>query len=82
MNPQEIVTLLKGAPFEPFAIYISDGSWYPVKHPDQVIVTPRAVHVGIGGNGRKGVVQEVVICALVHITRLGPIPKAKTRPRK
>jgi hypothetical protein len=73
--------ILERRPFEPFIIYMSDGSSYPVKHPDQIILTPRAAHVGIGRNGGRPVAQDVVICSLGHITRLGPVPRT-TRKRK
>ena len=81
MNVQEVENLLATRPFEAFGLYMSDGSAYPVTHPDQVILTPRAVHVGLG-RGRNGrVVRDVVICALVHVTRLGPVPKrSRKRP--
>ena len=79
MNVQEVEKLLTSKPFEPFGIYMSDGSAYAVTHPDQVILTPRATHVGIGSSRNGRVMREVVICALVHITRLGPVPKT---PRK
>ena len=82
MNLQEVERMLTTTPFEPFGIYMSDGSAYPVTHPDQVILTPRAAHVGIGSapNGRGRAVREVVICALVHVTRLGPLPDGQPRP--
>lgn len=81
MNAREVEKLLSAKPFEPFGIYLSDGSAYRVTHPDQVILTPRVAHVGIG-RGRNGrVVRDVVICALVHITRLGPVPKPKPNRR-
>ena len=82
MRLEEITKLVKRTPFAPFGIYMSDGSAYPVKHPDQIILTPRAVYVGISGNGRDPVAQEVVICDLVHITRLGPVPKRRTKRGK
>ena len=82
MNVKEVETLLTAKPFEPFGIYLSDGSAYAIVHPDQAILTPRAIHVGIT-NGRKGrVAQEVVICALTHVTRLGPVPKTRSPRRK
>ncbi len=79
MDVREVEKLLTTRPFEPFSIYMSDGSAYPVTHPDQIILTHRAAHVGIGGAHNGRVVRDVVICALVHITRLGPVPKT---PRK
>ena len=82
MNVREVEKLLSTRPFEPFGLYMSDGSAYPVTHPDQVILTPRAAHVGIGGARNGRVVRDVVICALVHITRLGPVPKGPRKRRK
>ena len=83
MRPDEITRLLKRRPFEPFTLCMSDGSSYPVRHPDQVIVTPRAAYVGVRVNGKRGLDQDVVICDLVHVTRLGPLAKrgAKGRSR-
>lgn len=82
MNVREVEKLLTAKPFEPFGIYLSDGSAYGVTHPDQVILTPRVAHVGIG-RGRNGrVVRDVVICALVHVTRLGPVPRTQPKRRK
>ena len=82
MNAQEVEKLLTARPFEPFGIYMSDGSAYPVSHPDQVILTSRVAHIGIGGARNGRVVRDVVICALVHVTRLGPVPKAPRKRRK
>ena len=83
MNVREVEKRLTAKPFEPFGIYLADGSAYGVTHPDQVMLTPRVAHVGIGrGRGRNGrVVRDVVICALVHITRLGPVAKPKPKRR-
>ena len=82
MNAKEVEKLLTAKPFDPFGIYLSDGSAYPVTHPDQVILTPRVAHIGIG-SGRNGrVARDDVIRALVHITRLGPVPKASRKRRK
>jgi hypothetical protein len=81
MRPAEVLKLLRRAPFEPFAIFLSDGSRYEVRHPDQVILTPRAIYVGIAGNGRSTVAQDVVICDLVHVTRLVPARRPRSRRR-
>ncbi len=82
MNVEEVEKLLSAKPFEPFGLYMSDGSAYGVTHPDQVILTPRTAHVGIGGARNGRVVRDVVIFALVHITRLGPVPKGPRKRRK
>ena len=50
MNVKEVEKLLTARPFEPFGIYMSDGSGYPVTHPDHVMLTPRLAHIGIGSS--------------------------------
>ena len=82
MDVREVEKRLMAGPFEPFGIYLSDGSSCAVTHPDQVILTPRVAHVGVGSPRNGRVVRDVMICALVHITRLGPLPKAPRKPRK
>lgn len=82
MKLQKVEKLLTTRPFVRFGIYLPDGSACPVTHPDQVILTPRVADVGIRSNGNGRVVRDVVICALVHITRLGPVPKAPRKRRK
>ncbi|MCP4249858.1 MAG: hypothetical protein GY778_22680 [bacterium] len=69
-------------PFEPFRLFMSDGSSYPVRHPDQVIVTARAAYVGLRVNGKSQVAQDVVICDLMHVSRLGPLDKRRANGRK
>lgn len=82
MRIEELHKLLRRRPFEPFRIYMSDGSAYAVTHPDQVIVTPRAAYVGLESDADGLVAQDVVICDLVHVTRLGPPDGAKRKPRR
>ena len=81
MRIDEFHKLLRRRPFEPFSIYMSDGSAYPVTHPDQIIVTPRALYVGLDNDAEGLTAQDVVICDLVHVTRLGPLDGAKRKRR-
>ncbi|MBI4581511.1 MAG: hypothetical protein HY718_17555 [Planctomycetes bacterium] len=75
MDRDELLKVLKQRPFEPFSLYMSEGASYAVKHPDPIIVTPRAAYVGLGGNGGGPAADQVVICSLIHITRLRPLPE-------
>lgn len=82
MRIEQFQNLLRRRPFEPFAIYTSDGSTYSVTHPDQIIITPRAAYVGLGNDPEGLVAQDVVICDLIHVTRLGPLDGAKRKRRR
>lgn len=74
--------LLSAGPSEPFGLYLSDESAYPFRHPDQVILTPQAAHVGIGNSRNGRVMRDLVIWTLVHLARLGPVSKTPRKGRK
>lgn len=82
MRIEELYKLVRRRPFEPFEIFMSDGSAYPVTHPDQIILTPRAAYVGLDSDADGVIAQDVVICDSVHITRLGPLNGTKRTRRK
>lgn len=73
MQANEILQLARNAPFQPFTIHMSDGSAYAIRHPEQVMVSQRSVHVGInGGSDTPDAFDDIAICSLVHVTRLTP----------
>lgn len=47
MNPNELRNLLRGQPFVPFRIHVTDGRTFDVVHPDMLRVTARLLVVGI-----------------------------------
>jgi len=74
MRPDDVLRLLRARPFQPFRISLSDGSQYDVRHPEMAIVSRSTVMLGVPGpRGLDGPVQDVVHCALVHITQLKPL---------
>jgi len=38
MNRESISDLVRQQPFRPFTIHLSDGSSYPVPHPDAILL--------------------------------------------
>ena len=74
MRPEDILRLLRTRPFEPFRLFLSDGASYEVRHPELALVGRSTVVVGLpGAQGPDGPVEQMVNCALVHITRTQPI---------
>jgi hypothetical protein len=59
---QEISDLLAAHPFEPFSVFLSDGSCLDVTHPDQAMLTEGRLYIAKG--------NEVHRCSLLHITRV------------
>jgi hypothetical protein len=80
MRPEDILQFLRARPFEPFRIYISDGSTFDIKHPELAIVERSTVLVGVPGpQGPDGPVERTVFCALVHITRAEKVNESVAR---
>jgi hypothetical protein len=74
MHPDDLIAALRRQPFVPFRLHVSDGAAYDIRHPEQVLVTRRAAHVGVGGDGP--IPDHAVIVALVHVSRLEELPAA------
>jgi hypothetical protein len=71
MRPDDVLQLLRAQPFRPFRISLSDGKEVEVRHPEMAIVERSTVFVAVPGpRGPEGPAERVVICALVHITRM------------
>lgn len=74
MRPEDILTLLRRQPFEPFRLYLSDGASFEVRHPELAMVGRSTVLVGIPApDSAEPVFDRFVNCALMHITRTEPI---------
>jgi len=81
MDAEKLYEAVKRRPFEPVRIFVSDGSTYDVKHPEQLLVTKRWSYIGLGGNG-EGPFQDNAVVANMHVTRIEPLrPGRKTKKR-
>jgi|CXWL01.1.fsa_nt_gi hypothetical protein len=82
MSIDEIRKYVRKQPFEPFRVFISDGSHYDVLHHDFMIVSPRVVEIGVAKDA-KAFPDRIISCDPLHITRIAPINGAKrTNGRK
>ncbi|HTU92527.1 MAG TPA: hypothetical protein VMF69_20770 [Gemmataceae bacterium] len=81
MRPDDIRRLLRQKPFQPFRLYLVDGSSYEIRHPDQVMVErSTAAIAGAVANLPPPLAERDVIVALLHISRLEPIESVAPRP--
>jgi len=70
LRPDDLLELLRAAPFEPFRIHLSDGAVFEIRHPDMAIVQRSKATVAVPGPaGPDGPAERTANCALVHITR-------------
>ena len=83
MRPQEIRAHLRQRPFEPFRIYMSDGSSYDVRHPEMALVSRTKVVIATK-LAWDDLPDQLVYCDPVHVTRIEAFDGAqakKTRKR-
>ena len=80
MPPEDIVEALKRKPFEPFRIYLSDGTVYDIRHPDLVMVGLESIVIGFAAPGERPepLYGRYTIVALSHVVRLEPAEAAHT----
>ena len=83
MGPGEIKKHLRRRPFQPFRVFVSDGSSYDVRHPELAYVSRSEVVIGLdAANG--DLPDRSIYIAPLHVTRIEPIDgaKARRRPKK
>lgn len=80
MNWQDIKNHLKIAPFQPFRVYISDGSTYDVSHPDFVLVSRTEVVIGVNPLD-EDTPERLIYCDPLHITRIEPLFNGKKQSK-
>lgn len=69
MNPERILDHLRREPFEPFFLYMSDGSSYEIRHPELALVTRRQVIIALPTREGK-LPDRTVFCDPLHVTRI------------
>lgn len=81
MNAETLIHHLRKQPFQPFRVYLTDGSSYDIRHPENMLVTRR--DVGIGLDPRNGELPDrMAICDPLHVERTEPIGTRRRKPRK
>ena len=75
MNPETIVELVFGKPFQPFAIYLTDGRVFEIRRPEFTMVSRDHVVVGIPGE-EDGVAEKTHLVSLRNITSTSPLSAA------
>jgi len=81
MNIETLRDQVRRQPFEPFRVYLTDGSHYDVRHLEMIAVSRRDVAIPLGP--RKGeVADRLAICDPLHIVRVEPINGKAARQRR
>jgi hypothetical protein len=69
MSPERIREHLRRTPFQPFRIWLSDGSSYEVRHPELALVTRREVVIAVR-TAEAELPESSVFCDPLHVTRI------------
>ena len=72
MTPESIQEHLRRQPFQPFRVFLSDGSDNDARHPEMVFVMRREVVIALHPRGGQ-LPDRAVDCDPTHITRIEPI---------
>jgi hypothetical protein len=80
MRAEEINTHARKHPFEPFRIFLSDGSSLDVRHSELIVVTRTNVYVAIPSR-RGGLPDKSVWVDPIHVTRVELINGHRRRGR-
>lgn len=73
MNPVKIRSHLRRRPFIPIRIFLSDGSYYDVPHPELALITRRTLIIAFSTKGSE-LPEDEALCDPHHVTRIEPIP--------
>lgn len=71
---EKILELLRVRPFVPFRVQLSNGTAHVVKHPEQALVTPGYVIIGVNKSDAPGPdVSDTSFVSLIHIVEATPL---------
>lgn len=72
MSPESIQKRLLKHPFQPFRVWLSDGSSYEVRQAEMALVLEREIIIALS-KSRQAIARRAVSCDPLHITRIEPI---------
>jgi hypothetical protein len=74
MTANDIRVEMRGQPFVPKRIFVSDGSQYDVHHPDMCMIGLASIVVGIVTDPGSPYYEQAVRIDNRHVTRILPLP--------
>jgi hypothetical protein len=81
MSPLEIRELIDKRPYPGYRIYVSDGAYYDVRHPEMILVHDRLVHIAQPPMKGKIPAGENIYRDPIHVTRMEPLNGDRARSK-
>jgi hypothetical protein len=76
MNPQELQSLLRVRPFEPFRIHLTDQQHYDIRHPEMMLIGARTAAIGVQNDPIHNHFGPLITVSLLHIVKIEPLQPA------
>jgi hypothetical protein len=64
MNPDDLITLMRTQPFQPFTVHLNNGATFDVRHPDQAMIVGEMLLVAHNGDQ----LERIAMLNIAHIT--------------
>ncbi len=80
MRPDDVLEMKKHTPFQPFALQLSTGERYELRHPENIWVSRSVCYLATPS--ASDVIERVVHIALVHIVKMERLNEAKQEGRR
>lgn len=78
MRPDAIRAHLRKQPFRPIRVYVSDESFYDVRHPEMMLVTRTEVVIGLDADD-DDIPERSAYCDPIHVTHIEPLHDGKRK---
>ncbi len=74
MTSEELQTIARRQPFEPFRVILTTGATYDIHHPDLIMVGRRSAIIGVTKRPERTVYDVTVQVDLLHVVGVESMP--------
>jgi hypothetical protein len=77
LSADDLLEMIRRRPFLPFQLVTTDGTSYPVRHPEMLMPGRRYVTIGLPDDPATPVADRQVMVSMLHVQRLEPLESPK-----
>jgi hypothetical protein len=78
MRHEELHTLARRQPFQPFRLHLSTGATYDIRHPDLIMVGRHSAVIGVTNEPDRTVYDRSFWVDLLHVVGVEDLPAARS----
>jgi len=79
VRAEDVAKALDPERFHPFALKLSNGDQYEIRHPEQVLVARSTIAVGIQRRDGRRYFERLDTVALLHVVSLVPLSETEVK---